>query len=261
MFTTLPDGCRLAHDDTGGSGPAVVLLHGQLCDRTVFAAQQRELARTHRVVAVDLRGHGESSRPGTGYTLDVLADDVAHLVTALGLGRPALAGWSLGAAVAQVYAARHPDALSSLVVVAGTPSMLRRPDWEFGLPPENAAQLGAVLAQDFAAGTGAFVEGMFPEPDAADAKARLLALAAGCAPEVTLGLMQDAMSRDLRPLLDEITVPVHAIAGELDQICPPGVAEYIAKRTGGTHTVIPGAGHVLPLTRPDALSAALIKGL
>jgi pimeloyl-ACP methyl ester carboxylesterase len=262
MFTTLPDGCRLAHDDTGGREPAAVLLHGQLCDRTLLAAQHRALAgRGRRVVSVDLRGHGESDRPEDGCTLDGLADDLAHLVTALGLDRPALVGWSLGAAVATVYAARRPESVSSLVLVAGTPSMLRRPDWEFGMPEEAAAGIGAVLGSDFAAGTAAFLDGFFPEGDAAGAKDRMRDLAARCSPAVTLSLMADAMGRDLRPLLDAVTCPVHAIAGELDALCPPGVAEYVAKRTGGTHTVIPGAGHVMPLTRPDELNEALARAL
>lgn len=101
-----------------GDGPGLVLVHGWCGDHTAFAPQLEHFAATHRVVALDLRGHGESDAGGP-YTIDAFADDVAWLTRALGLRAPVVIGHSMGAMIAVEAAATHPDLFVAAVSLDG----------------------------------------------------------------------------------------------------------------------------------------------
>ena len=73
------DGVSLAYDESGRGEPAIVLIHGWTCDRTYFAPQAEHFSRADRVIAVDLRGHGDSDTPVQDYTMAQFADDIAWL--------------------------------------------------------------------------------------------------------------------------------------------------------------------------------------
>jgi pimeloyl-ACP methyl ester carboxylesterase len=116
-------GIRLAHDVAGAGDPSIVFVHGWGCDRSYLAPQTEFFAAGHTVLALDLRGHGESGKPAPGatrYDVDVLADDVLAVADAAGLPRPVLVGHSLGALIGLSCAAR-PGALSGLVMVDPAP--------------------------------------------------------------------------------------------------------------------------------------------
>ena len=102
-----------------GDGPAIVFVHGAILDHTQWWPQLDALADDYRVVAYDVRGHGRTGGSAVdAYSIDLLADDLATFVEALDLERPVLCGLSTGGCIAQAYAARHPDALSGLVLAS-----------------------------------------------------------------------------------------------------------------------------------------------
>lgn len=107
----------LAYTDTQTSLPAVLLIHGCGCDHTHFAPLAELLSPYHRVVNVDLRGHGESDAPHNEYTMASLADDLAWLCGELRLEKPVAIGHSMGGNVGLELSARHPDLLRTLVMV------------------------------------------------------------------------------------------------------------------------------------------------
>ncbi|HKA50126.1 MAG TPA: alpha/beta fold hydrolase, partial [Candidatus Dormibacteraeota bacterium] len=112
------------------SQPALFLLHGLSSNARVWERTARLLG-ARRIVALDQRSHGLSDRPPTGYALDEVAADAAHVIRELGLGRPLVAGHSWGAAVALSLAAAHPELASGLVNVDGpTASFSRFMTWE-----------------------------------------------------------------------------------------------------------------------------------
>ena len=95
------DDFRFAFDETGPrTGPTLLFIHGWGCDHTVFAAQQLAFSATHRIVAVDLRGHGASGVPERGYSVRAIADDVAWLCGEIGIVSPILIGHSMGGVIA-----------------------------------------------------------------------------------------------------------------------------------------------------------------
>ena len=100
------DGNRLVFE-VSGQGPDLLLVHGITENRGSWGQVATALSAEHRVIAVDLRGHGESD-PAPGYALEAMAADLAVLTEHVGAQRPALVGHSLGGAVVSVYAASHP---------------------------------------------------------------------------------------------------------------------------------------------------------
>ncbi|RMH39477.1 MAG: alpha/beta fold hydrolase [Deltaproteobacteria bacterium] len=111
------------------TGAPVVFVHGLVMDNLsswYFTAAPR-VARARPVVVYDLRGHGRSDRPATGYTIDVLAADLAALLDALGVFEPiGLAGNSFGGALALAFAARHPERVARMALVDAHGGA---PDW------------------------------------------------------------------------------------------------------------------------------------
>ena len=95
----------------------VIMLHGLGATADTWRLVARDLYQKHPVVAFDLRGHGESEKPSTGYDLTTVAEDVIQGMAALGLGQVALVGHGWGARVALVLAARHPALISHLMLV------------------------------------------------------------------------------------------------------------------------------------------------
>src|SRR5436853_5160764 len=106
MPTLSREGMALAYEQAGTGEPPLVFMHGWSADRTYFAPQVEHFRGSHRVVALDLRGHGESGKPEQAYTMAAFADDVAWLCGQLGVRKPVLVGHSMGGNIALELAAR-----------------------------------------------------------------------------------------------------------------------------------------------------------
>ncbi|HEX7212203.1 MAG TPA: alpha/beta fold hydrolase [Propionibacteriaceae bacterium] len=122
MQTFRHRGLQIAYDDTRHpTRPPLVLIHGWLSKRADLAAVARALRSSHRVVNIDLPGHGESEVPAdeSRLTIPSFADDVAALCDELELSGAALVGHSLGAAVAVDLAVRRPELAAAVVALDG----------------------------------------------------------------------------------------------------------------------------------------------
>ena len=118
MPTATVNGVRLYYELHGDSGEPLVLVHGYTGDITDWRHQLPELSRTHRVLAMDLRGHGRSEAPSdrSSYTVEQMASDVEALVDHVGFERYHLLGHSMGGAIVQEIALRSPQRLLSLTL-------------------------------------------------------------------------------------------------------------------------------------------------
>ena len=118
------NGITLHYLDWGkGSSRHTVLLHGLTSQAHTWDQFARETSDSLRVIAPDLRGHGESTHAEDGYTLDCFADDVKALVRHLNLSTFDLVGHSLGAFIAIRFTAEHPALVNHLVLVDGGPAL------------------------------------------------------------------------------------------------------------------------------------------
>ena len=130
-FTT-QDGCALNYVDEGFGKP-LVLLHGWSQSAAMFKHQIRCLSKRYRVVALDLRGHGESEKPESGYRIPRLAKDVCELLEALDLHKVNFLGWSMGCAVIWSYFELFgSERLSKLIFVDEPPWVLNTEDYDMG---------------------------------------------------------------------------------------------------------------------------------
>jgi pimeloyl-ACP methyl ester carboxylesterase len=125
--------------ETQGTGRPLILLHGGLGSGEMFGPILPTLAENHKVIAVDLQGHGRTADIDRAIDIRLMADDIAALIDHLGLDRPDLVGYSLGGGVAFFTAVKYPDKVGRLVMAAAN---IRRD----AIPPEMLAQQGQVNA-------------------------------------------------------------------------------------------------------------------
>jgi pimeloyl-ACP methyl ester carboxylesterase len=125
------DAVKLAVRDLGGAGRDLLLMHGLASTSHIFDLVAPELTSTFHVVAYDQRGHGESSKPSSGYGYDQTSADAAAVIGQLGLDRPVVVGHSWGANVALELAVRRRRITSGLVLLdGGFLAMRDRADWK-----------------------------------------------------------------------------------------------------------------------------------
>jgi pimeloyl-ACP methyl ester carboxylesterase len=124
---------------TLGSGRPMILLHGGLFSSEMFGPTLPALAANHRVIAVDLQGHGRTADIDRPIDIRLMADDIAALIDHLGLDKPDVVGYSLGGGVAFFTAVKYPDKVRKLVI-AGT--HIKRD----AIPAEMLAQQGQLNA-------------------------------------------------------------------------------------------------------------------
>ena len=127
------NGLQFHFRDWRGHGPAMLLLHGLASHAGIWDLVAPILSRHARVVALDLRGHGDSVKPNDGYDFDTVARDVMGFCRVLGLRKPLVAGHSWGGNVAVHCAANYSSEVSGLAMVDGgyiEPSSLPGWTWE-----------------------------------------------------------------------------------------------------------------------------------
>jgi pimeloyl-ACP methyl ester carboxylesterase len=228
-------------------------VHGWTCDHTYFAPQRDHLAKRHRVVSVDLRGHGESDKPKTKYSIDGFADDVAWLSRELGLEKPIVIGHSMGGMTALELAARHPDVPGAIVVC----------DSPMAIPAPLAANLGAVTealrGPDWRPAHRAFLEGaLFGPSDDPARKAKILAQMTSAPDDVTLGCWEAIVSADMDGALTRCKVPFLYLAATTPLVDLNRLRELCAHVVVG-QTV--GAGHFHQLEVPDQVNGMIDRFL
>lgn len=239
----------------GEAGPPVVLLHALGLTWQMWEPVIRRLAHGRRVLAYDLRGHGAASDAPASEDLGVLADDLLEVLAAADLDAAHVVGLSYGGGIAQTFAARHPDAVLSLVLAATTDrpfdSFTERAD---AVEREGvAAQVAPSLARWFS--PEALAENRWGVRYARECVLR------GVASQVASAWR--AFSRlDVVGALQHWERPALVLCGERDASTGPTVMRRIAENVGGaTYVQLPGAPHMPTLETPDLVTDALDRFL
>ena len=114
---TTTDGTRIHYSDSGGEGPPLLFVHGWCGRLEHWEPQARAFRRSHRVVRLDLRGHGRSSAPHSAYSREEFAGDVAELIRALDLRDVTIVGHSMGGPIVLDAAWLEPERVRAFVIV------------------------------------------------------------------------------------------------------------------------------------------------
>ena len=230
-------GGLLLHVEEHGpaSGPPIVFIHGfsqcRLCwNRQVHSA----LAEDHRLVTVDIRGHGLSEKPHDAYGDGRLwADDVAAVIAALGLVRPVLVGWSYGGAVIADYLRHHGPGEIAGINLVGAVTKLGAPAKSF-LGASFTALIPDFFSSDMETGTAALQEllglcsAKAPSPEDFYF---FLGFNVIVPPHVRHGLFLRTMDSD--DLLAALRLPVLVSHGEADEVVLPAMAEHHCRVIAG----------------------------
>jgi pimeloyl-ACP methyl ester carboxylesterase len=255
------------HVRVGGSGSAVILIHGFGDTGDMWATLAEELARDHTVVVPDLRGMGLSAKPSDGYDKWTQAADMRAVLEALGIEKAAVVGHDIGTMVAYAYAARYRDKTEKLVVmdapVPGVPpwdDIVRNPLlWHFDFGGPDAERLVEGRERIYLdrfwnefAGTPSKV-GEATRRHFAVLYAQPGAMRAAFAQ--FRSIRKDAEDNK-KAIATKLSIPVLAVGGEKSF----GATQAVVMRNAATDVtgvVIPGAGHWLMEEEPAATVKAI----
>jgi pimeloyl-ACP methyl ester carboxylesterase len=245
---------------TGGrefdpSQPAIVLLHGAGFDHTTWALQSRWFAHHgYGVLAPDLPGHGRSSGAPLPTIAD-MADWTAALLGAAGAARAKLVGHSMGSLIALETAARHPAKVSALSLIGTAATMTVGPDL-----------LRAAEANDPAAIDMVSIWGLGFQAELGGSLAPGLWMHSGaqrvlekCRPGVLFNDLSACNAyQNALVAAAKVTVPTTLVLGERDMMTPARAGKALAAALPNSRMVVlPGAGHMMMVERPDELLVAL----
>jgi len=235
----------IAVDDGGRGGLPVVLVHSLAGNSTHWSKQLEHLRRTRRAVALDLRGHGRSERPGNGdYTIAGMAGDLAAVADTLDLDKFVLVGHSMGGGVALAYAGAHPDRVAGLVLVDPIGDGKQIP------PAEAKAYLAGFESNYDSTSQGYWTS--IAGPDSVIRK-RLLADLKATPREAVVQVLRDVMQFDPHPALARYNGPKLSIVTPHNDM--PSSLHRLGR--GFPHRMVEGTGHWIQLDKPDEFNRLL----
>ncbi len=246
------DRVKLAYLDSGAGEPPLVFIHGWSCNHTHWRDQIPAFASKHRVVALDLRGMGESDAPDQDYDIAGFVDDVAWLIREIGLERPVLIGHSMGGVITLNLLRKQPDfARAAVFVDAGITPF---PEQFQPLIAQMIEGLKSPAYKDVASG---FVKQFLFRPESP----------AQLRDEVAAG-MAEASQRLMHTALASTLAEENCPAGPLPlpslfvrAATFPATEEQITERYPGLQITTMDAGHFVHMEKPEEFNEILSRFL
>jgi pimeloyl-ACP methyl ester carboxylesterase len=242
------DGIPVHFEVEGRGAPALVFVHGWSCDGTYWSGQAGHFAKQHRVVTVDLAGHGESGSGRPEWTMPAFGSDVVAVIEKLELRDVVLIGHSMGGDVIVEVALALPDRVAAIVWVDVYSTLGR------SSTPEELEQFVKPFREDFVPAAQSLIRRMFPPGSDPELVERVVAGMSGRSPEIAVGVMEHALANENAVLaaLPKLTAPVVAINPDYR----PNDVEALARH--GVNTVLmPGVGHFLMMEDPETFNRLL----
>ncbi|MBV8638336.1 MAG: alpha/beta fold hydrolase [Candidatus Eremiobacteraeota bacterium] len=255
----------LVHDDVridaridGSGDDAIVLIHGFPLAKEIWSAQIPVLARTHRVVAVDLRGMGGSSVVDGPYLMETLAGDVAAVMDHFSIDRATIVGHSLGGYVALAFARMYVERVARLAlvcsrIVADTPDVANARN-ELATRLETSGSIDEILDKNVPA---LFAKKTLENRPEIVEKARKIA--ENHDPRGLAAMLRGMALRDsAEDIAPELLMPVLAVGGGADPIVPRQETERMGRLFPDARLQwMEGSGHAPMMEEADRLSAVL----
>ena len=256
MAKTRINNIEIAYDDTG-SGPAVVLVHGYPFNRSLWTEQVSALADRYRVVALDLRGHGESEASTGASTMKLMAQDIAGLMDELQIDRAVIGGLSMGGYVTLAFYQLFPERVEKLLL-ADTRAQADTDEAK----ATRADQVQQILADGMTGIVNAMLRKLLsPETVSKQPEIvkRVRDMMMHTTPEGAVGALRGMAEReDQTARLAHINVPTLIVVGKDDPITPVADSEKMHERIAGSQlVVIENASHVSNIEQPQQFNRAL----
>ena len=243
------DGVAIRFQVSGQAEPTLVLVHGWAFDHHVWDGQVPSLSARHRVVALDLAGHGESGGSRVAWTMAAFGEDVKAVVEAAAAKQVVLVGHSMGGPVVLEAARRMPERVKGIVLVD---TLL---DVEERTPAAEVEAFARQLEADYktvvAQMSGNY---LFAAATPAAVRERVLAQATALPAGVSVAVLRQAWAYDPVPALREIHAPVRAVNADK---FPTNVAANRRHMPGYEAIIVPGCGHYPMLEDPARFGPAL----
>lgn len=248
------DGTPISFESYGSGEPTLVFVHGWSCDARYWREQIHHFSKNHRVIVLDLAGHGHSGMGRAQYTMRAFGEDVKAVVEASGSRSVILIGHSMGGSVIAEAARLMADRVIGLVGVDTLQNI------EHPMTREELDGMVAPLEKDFRNGCRQFVEAMISPRTDAELREWILADMSAAPPDVALSAMNGMMSQyitgEAARRFEDIRIPVMTVNGDMWPI------DYEANRRhmfSFDATVLKDADHFLMLNRVEEFNSALEK--
>jgi len=245
--------------DGAESAPVVTLSHSLATNLAMWEPQMEALLKSHRVIRYDTRGHGETSVPQGPYSFDMLAEDAAALLQALGIRKTVFMGISMGGMIGQVLGIKKQGLLSGLILCD---TMCRIPEEAEAIWAERIhivqkagmeSQLESTIERWF---TPRFRE---KHPEAVQ---KVEAMIRATSPQGYIGCAHAIAELNLAEKISDIKVPTLIIVGEDDPGTPVSASEAIHEKIRDSELVIlKSAAHLSNIEQSAAFNKAVLRFL
>ncbi|MGE0483855.1 MAG: alpha/beta fold hydrolase [Gammaproteobacteria bacterium] len=240
-----------------GAGKPIVFLHPWSTNRFIWTFQLMEFARSHRVIAVDHRGHGQSDKPASGYAITEKAADVAAILDDAGIDQAVLVGNSIGGMIAMQTALDYPERVRGLLILSSGTNL------GAAAPPEMAE----AMQKDWRAMFSGLLEGAV-SAKTKQTRPEIGAYMEGCfrtESNFTEGVFFTSVADpggvfgwNISDRLKDIKQPTLILAGEEDGATPVEANQFLADNIPGARIKIyKDVGHFLQLEQPMTFNGEL----
>ena len=266
---TTNDGYTLRYDEAG-SGKPLVCIPGWSQTAAQFKHQVSGLSDRYRVIAVDMRGHGESDKPDHSYTIQRLAKDVQDLLVALNLSDVTVMGHSMGCSVIWSYwELWGADRLAKIVLIDQMPMITANPAWS----PQEKEDAGAIFdptslyatinklaGPDGVATTEGFIGAMFTKAYSRDDVAWVVKQNLKMPREYAAALLFNHSTQDWRRVIPRITLPTLIVGGRVS-VVPWKSQVWIHNQIRGSRLEIfeesEGGNHFMFMENPEKFNGII----
>jgi pimeloyl-[acyl-carrier protein] methyl ester esterase len=246
-----------------GAGQPIIFIHGWGMGAAAFDEQGGLAQHGFHLIAPDLPGFAGTGSANGRATLSDYASLVQELTLKLGLNKPVLVGWSMGASIAWLAASQWPQLFGGVISLDMSPCPKSALDWDFsligGYGEAECAYAVQAMQKDWSVTCQAFlprvVHTMTPQFDTL-----LAPLAAASDPPSAAIAWQSLALTDLRPVLARLSLPMLAIHGAKSALYPSGTAQALCElNTHCTGIIVENAGHAPHLEAPEVVNAAIAR--
>ncbi len=263
------DGVTLRYLEAG-SGPPLLMIPGWSQTAEQFKHQLAGLSDRYRVIALDMRGHGESDKPEQGYRISRLAKDVYDVILALDLKDVAILGHSMGCSVIWCYWDLYgAERLSKILLIDQMPMATRNPDWS----DEEAETYGAIFTSqslyqttnalagpDGVETTNGFIGGMVTQAMTAETRDWMIACNLKLPRAHAATLLFHHATQDWRDTIPRLTLPTLVVGGR-SSLIPWVACRWIHEQIPGSRLEIfeeaEGGQHFMFIENPDRFNAVV----